>query len=114
MIHVTIVKKKDQILSFELSGHAESGPYGYDLVCAGVSAVTFGMVNAVLELCNVDLNISQGDKGGYLKVTLPDKEEIPQSTYDKIQTLIQGMIISLQTIERGYGEHIQIKEKQEV
>ena len=38
-----IVERNDQneIMSYELSGHANSGPYGYDLVCAGVSAVSF-------------------------------------------------------------------------
>lgn len=42
MIKITVYRDNNQIKTFELSGHAESGPYGYDLVCAGVSAVSFG------------------------------------------------------------------------
>src|SRR5699024_5743340 len=64
---VTVYRKRNELTGFELSGHAESGPYGYDLVCAGVSAVSFGAINAVMELCNVDLSITQGRSGGYLR-----------------------------------------------
>src|SRR5699024_12152227 len=42
----------EEISSFVVSGHANSGPYGQDLVCAAVSAVTFGAGNAVLEITN--------------------------------------------------------------
>lgn len=67
-----IVERNDQneIMSFELSGHANSGPYGYDLVCAAVSAVSFGAINSIISLCNVEPEIEQGAEGGYLKMTL--------------------------------------------
>lgn len=71
MIHVTIYRSNNQITAFGLTGHADSGPYGYDLVCAGVSAVSIGAVNAVMELCQTELEIEQGNDGGYLHVTLP-------------------------------------------
>ena len=109
MITVQVFKNNNDIIAFELSGHANSGPYGYDLVCAAVSAVSFGAVNAIMELCNVDLIITQGEEGGYLHVALP--KEIAKSDYVNIQLLIQSMIISLTTIEREYSEFIIIKEK---
>lgn len=111
MITVQVIKNNnnDDIIAFELSGHANSGPYGYDLVCAAVSAVSFGAVNAIIELCHVDLIINQGKEGGYLHVALPDK--IAEGNFVNIQLLIKGMVISLKTIEREYGEFIIIKEK---
>lgn len=96
------------ITAFELSGHAESGPYGYDLVCAGVSAVSFGAVNAVLELCQVELDIEQGSEGGYLHVAIPDSGN--EAINRKVQLLFEGMIVSLKTIEREYSQFIMIKE----
>lgn len=108
MITVTINRKDRFIIAFEMSGHAESGPYGYDLVCAGASAVSFGAVNAVLELCQVELNIEQGSEGGYLYVAIPDS--ISQATHERVQLLFEGMLVSLKTIEREYGEFIQIKD----
>lgn len=106
MIKVNVFRENNQIKAFELSGHAESGPYGYDIVCAGVSAVSFGAVNAILQLCEIDLKIEQHE-GGYLYVALPDY--IDMEIMKKAQLLLEGMIISLQTIERDYHEFITIE-----
>jgi uncharacterized protein len=108
MINVTVYRDNNQIKSFELSGHAESGPYGYDLVCAGVSAVSFGAVNAVLKMTDIDLEIEQGE-GGYLRVTIPDSVETELK--EKVQLLFEGMIVSLETIERDYNQFIRIQSK---
>ncbi|HEY4601176.1 MAG TPA: ribosomal-processing cysteine protease Prp [Cerasibacillus sp.] len=109
MINVYVFRKQNAITAFELSGHAESGPYGHDLVCAAVSAVSFGAVNAVSELCQIDLDIDQGEEGGYLRVALPSHLE--QSTKEKAMLLLEGMVVSLETIERDYGEFIKIHYK---
>ena len=110
MIQVTVYRTKDEnIRSFEISGHAESGPYGYDLVCAGVSAVSIGAVKAVLELCDIDLEIKQGEEGGYLAVNIPNN--LSPDERDKVQLLFEGMLISLKAIEMEYNKFIQIRQK---
>src|SRR5690625_5390348 len=109
MIVVKVFRENNKITAFELSGHAESGPYGYDLVCAGVSAVSFGVVNAIDALCKIDLVIEQENEGGYLHVSIPN--DINQELSDKVQLLLEGMIISLQTIEREYSQFIKIDSK---
>src|SRR5699024_65839 len=108
MIKFNVFRENNQIEAFELSGHAESGPYGYELVCAGVSAVSFGAVNAILQLCEIYLKIEQHE-GRYLYVALPDS--IDMETMNEAQLLLEGMIISLQTIEREYHEFITIQSK---
>ncbi|WP_339177484.1 ribosomal-processing cysteine protease Prp [Oceanobacillus sp. FSL W7-1293] len=107
MIQVTFFQSDNRVTAFKLTGHAESGPYGYDLVCAGVSAVTFGAVNAIMKLCETDLDIDQGADGGYLAVKLPTN--ISSEKLEKIQWLVKGMIVSLETIEESYEEHIELK-----
>lgn len=109
MIQVTVHYKKNQIEAFSITGHADSGPYGYDLVCAGVSAVSFGAINAVMKLCDTDLEIEQADEGGYLHVSLPG--HLLKNEMEKIQLLFEGMIISLKTIEQEYGQFITIQSK---
>ena len=108
MIRVTVFRKNDQIQAFEISGHANSGPYGYDLVCAGVSAVSFGAVNAAIQLCDVELTIDQAGKGGYLYIEIPSTLSDQKST--QIQLIFEAMLISLQTIERDYNQFIHIKD----
>ncbi|MCT2537963.1 ribosomal-processing cysteine protease Prp [Aquibacillus koreensis] len=110
MIRVTIKRNNNQrIDAFELSGHAESGPAGHDLVCAGVSAVSFGAVNAVIKLCEIEPIIDQGGEGGYLHVKLP--EGLDADVQTKASLLLEGMYVSLETIARDYGQYISISEK---
>lgn len=107
MIKVEICRRDQEIISFEISGHANSGPYGYDIVCAGVSAVSFGAVNAAMKLSGLTLSITQGD-GGYLYVKIPKTASLEQ--LEKVRLIFEAMVISLETIEREYSKFIEIEE----
>jgi len=106
MIHVQIKKQKENIISFEMDGHANSGPYGYDLVCAAASAVSFGAVNALFSLCKMTPIIDKNDDGGYLYVELP--ADLSDETMQKANIILEAMVVSLQTIEQNYGQFIKI------
>lgn len=107
MIKVTIdYAPQERIVSFTLSGHSDFAKKGSDIVCAGVSAVSFGTVNAIMSLTDVNPEIEQGGEGGYLRCVIP--EELSEDTQEKVQLLLNGMLISLQTIERDYGKYIKI------
>jgi hypothetical protein len=105
MIKIIINEQSSgHIHSFEMKGHADFAEHGKDLVCAGASAVSFGAVNAIIALTGITPIIQQGSDGGYLKVTFPDQAE---NNHD-IQLIVKAMIVSLQTIEQDYGQHIKI------
>ncbi|APH04238.1 ribosomal-processing cysteine protease Prp [Bacillus weihaiensis] len=107
MINAKVYRSKEGLIrSFILSGHAEFAEHGKDLVCAGASAVTFGAVNAVLSLTEIEPLIEQGGEGGYLRVKLPS--DLDKSISDKVQLLLEGMLVSLQTIERDYEQYISV------
>lgn len=107
MIDITINKSDTGLIdSFTLSGHALFANRGDDIVCAGVTAVSFGSINSVIALTGITPIIKQGKDGGYLKCTIP--ENIPEDTRDKIQLLLEGMVVSLETIERDYGKYVAI------
>lgn len=109
MVTVEFKRKQGRIVSFTLSGHANFGPYGHDLVCAGVSAVSFGTVNAVEVLCGVKMSVDQEEDGGYLSCSVPD--DLDEATDGQVQLLLEGMKVSVQTIVSEYGEYIQLKEQ---
>lgn len=109
MITVKVVRKSDNhIHSFEMSGHANAGPHGQDIVCAGASAVSFGTVNAIDHLCNVRLDIEMNNDGGFLRCTVPNGLDV--QTYEKVQLLLEAMVVSLLSISEQYGKHIKISE----
>lgn len=109
MIKVKVVRNHDNtIQTFEMSGHAEAGPYGQDIVCAGVSAVSFGTVNAIDTLCNVRLEVEQNDDGGFLRCTVPTG--LDQESKEKVQLLLEAMVVSLNSIAEAYDKYITIRE----
>jgi len=106
MIHITINRTETGIIqSFTMSGHAKYADHGQDIVCAGASAVSFGTVNAIEALTGIIPAIDLGD-GGFLHCVLP--EEISAQTQEKVQLLLEAMVVSLETIERDYGKHIKL------
>ena len=107
MINVAIEKEQSgNIRAFEMKGHADFAGHGKDLVCAAASAVSFGSVNAIVALTNIVPDVKQGQDGGFLKVSLPQNLEM--KTNEQVQLIVQAMIVSLQTIEQDYGQHIKI------
>ncbi|AOM82374.1 ribosomal-processing cysteine protease Prp [Salisediminibacterium beveridgei] len=94
------------IHSFTMDGHADSGPYGFDLVCAGASAVSFGAVNAIAEVAGVDLNVDMRDNGGFLRCAVPS--DLEESVSEKVQILLEGLRISLKTMEEQYSRFIHV------
>ncbi|WP_456273890.1 ribosomal-processing cysteine protease Prp [Bacillus sp. AK031] len=107
MINVYFTKDPGgRISSFSMDGHANFAQNGQDIVCAGASAVSFGTVNAIMSLTGVEPGIDQSPDGGYLHCEFP--ADLPEETEEKVQLLLQGMIVSLQTIEREYSKFIKI------
>ncbi|AOH55931.1 hypothetical protein ABE28_016335 [Peribacillus muralis] len=106
MIKVVFDAPQERIASFTLSGHANFAKKGSDIVCAGVSAVSFGAVNAIMSLTDVKPEIEQGREGGYLRCAIP--ANISPESEEKVQLLLNGMLVSLQTIERDYGKYMKI------
>ncbi|WP_066311646.1 ribosomal-processing cysteine protease Prp [Bacillus sp. FJAT-29814] len=107
MINITINRTEaNSIQSFVISGHAFFSAKGTDIVCAGVSAVSVGAINAVHELTGVTPDIAIDHEEGFLRCVLPG--QLPEGINEKVQLLLEGMIVSLRAIEEEYGEHIKI------
>jgi uncharacterized protein YsxB (DUF464 family) len=108
MVLIETIRTDNRINSFTISGHADSGPYGHDIVCAGVSAVSFGSVNAIEALCGVRLGVETEDDGGFLRCIVPDNLET--ETDEKVQLLLESMVVSLKSIKEQYGQYIELKD----
>lgn len=107
MITITINRSKSGIIgSFTISGHAGFARRGKDIVCAGVSAVSVGTINAIEMLTSIEPYVDLREDG-YIHCDIPTGLE--KDTMDKIQLLLEGMLVSLQTIQVEYEKYIQIK-----
>lgn len=106
MIRATINRTKSgSIRSFTISGHAGFAAHGSDIVCAGVSTISIGTVNSIIGLTGVTPDIEQG-ADGFLRCEIPDN--LPEDKQEKIQLLLESMVITLQSMEKEYGKHIKL------
>ncbi len=100
MIKATfIVNEDNQYVGFHMNGHANFDEHGKDIVCAGASAVAYGIFNSVLALTNTKPTFKIEDG-------LMDVKNI--STSDDVQLLIRSLEVSLETIEAEYKNYISI------
>lgn len=103
MIKVEVEYKGKGFHSLLIKGHANTGDYGKDLVCAGVSAVSVGAMNA---LANPEEDFEIEMEPGMLSCIA--KAGI--SEHD--QAVIETLLIQLKTIEVSYPKAIDIKERE--
>ena len=101
MIKAKYEVKDGSYLSLDVKGHAEYGEYGKDLICASVSSILFGFMNALDELQeNVEIRQSENH------ITVED-----HSGSDRVQNYFELVIIQLKTIEESYGNFIKVERK---
>ena len=87
MIEVRINYQGNQIVSFQVKGHAGFAPAGQDIYCAGVSAVA---QTTLLGLCiNLSKQPEYQVEEGWLQCYLP--AELDQEDMEKAQIILSTM-----------------------
>ena len=102
MIKVLIEKNDSIISSLEVSGHSNYDEKGKDIVCAGVSAIVVGGINALIN--ENKKAIEYECKEGYARVLVKNIDSNIEKILDVIST-------QLYTVEESYPKFIKIIEK---
>ena len=104
---ITIVVKRHptgDVQSITIDGHAGYDDPGKDIVCAAVSGISLGLLNAVDMLLDEKLPVQQGDSG-FLHLELPMLESQKQ---ERVQLLMDAMIASLRSVAIEYGKFVKV------
>ena len=99
MIKVNVREHAGMIQSIHISGHAEYADHGKDLVCAGVSSIGVGLLNALSEMCEDSCECSMHEGDIQIQVIKENTEN---------QIILNTGIIQLQTMEQSYKNYIHI------
>ncbi len=102
MVKVEIQYKGKGLSYVHVKGHANTAPHGQDLVCAAVSAIVIGGMNAIE---NIDEDFTYEMEEGDIKIT----SNGAISEHD--ETVLETVILQLKTIQASYPEAIAIKER---
>ena len=103
MIEVKINLSNQRIQKIKISGHALYAPHGEDLVCAGVSSIGTGLLNALDILVPSSCKLILRD---YISIQVVEDSEV-------VQTILRTGVIQLETIAEQYGDYLKVI-KQEV
>ena len=85
MIKIKIIYEGDLFKSLEVKGHANSAPYGHDLVCSAVSAVLTGGFNNIKNIESFNVRLDEGH------ASLEAVKEITPYDNAVIETIISGL-----------------------
>lgn len=102
MIKVTPHQKFNK--GFTVSGHADYGEYGQDIVCASVSAVTQMVARELMEKGHAD--VYKDKEKGTLEVN------IFPGTSRCTRAKIGMMVKTIEDIQDDYPNYIEIKEEE--
>jgi len=101
MIECLVVRRKTDILSFQVKGHAGFADVGNDVVCAAVSALVTNAVNSCEGLLQVKPQVH--DDGETLACDLLG------SVRADVQLLFQSMVFGLKEIARDYPHNVKVR-----
>ncbi|KJW13500.1 ribosomal-processing cysteine protease Prp [Levilactobacillus spicheri] len=106
MIQATVHYDESQrIDSFQITGHADSGEYGQDIVCAAVSVLAITTVNGLQRVAQIPIDVeNRNQAGGFLEVHLPPKLEA--TTELKGQAILQSFADGLRDVATNYTDFV--------
>jgi uncharacterized protein YsxB (DUF464 family) len=93
-----------RIRAFVVSGHAGRAPYGQDIVCAGVSALTQAAVLGLEEYLGLTPEVAVRE--GYLACSLSQDEY----WQEEAQAILATMVLGLKAMACMYPDSIRIEE----
>ncbi|MFM1652373.1 ribosomal-processing cysteine protease Prp [Brevibacillus sp. B_LB10_24] len=109
MILATVKRDGGDIEEITISGHADAAEYGKDIVCSAVSAISFGMLNAVHALLGITPQVEQAEReGGFLRWRL--ERTADQAVHEKQQLLAESLIVSLYSVSQQYGTFLTVND----
>ena len=94
-----------------MRGHADSGPYGQDLICCAASTLAVGTVNALQELLHIEGLKVEFDEGK-MDVFLPNKENPAAIPYTDFA--LETFVFNLKELAKDHPEYITIQDRKDL
>jgi len=102
MVKVELTKQNGQFLELKMSGHANGGDDGYDLICAALTGIMSGALNAYDAEYRDDVILTVKDNSISIKVkNLANKD---------VQKTFSFLVHQIKTILVQYPQNVTLEE----
>lgn len=102
MVKITYFYKNNSIDEVTIVGHANYSQLGTDIVCASISAIVIGTLNALDEMESKTIKVIN-NTSGLVKIKVI-------TTTNNNQVILKTMLWQLKTINAQYMKYLKIKE----
>jgi uncharacterized protein YsxB (DUF464 family) len=102
MVAVTVLTEGGTPVGFRLTGDADQGAYGEDIVCAGISAITQTALLGITDVLKLDAATAQEE--GHLCCEL-SRDTSPEDM-DRAAIVFKTMIAGLTSLQRAYPKSL--------
>ncbi len=94
----------DKITKVSVSGHADTAPYGYDIVCASVSALVLAAINGLEEYAQIDSRATVENGITVFETAAADNVKTTQA-----QAIAHTLYLALIGLGDEYPDYIEVK-----
>ena len=101
MIKITAIRNNGKIVNLTVKGHADSAPYGKDLVCAAVSSILVGGCNALKEPNCFAIKLNEGD------ASINELSHANEHDYE----VLEVMLVQFKSVEETSKKFLKVIEK---
>ena len=102
MVKVIVFREQGTVVGFELTGHADQGAYGEDIVCAGISAITETALLGITDVLKLDAAWTRED--GHLVCEL--SRDSAGEDLEKAAIVFNTMIAGLTSLQQAYPKSL--------
>ena len=102
MVRVTVFEERGTPVGFELTGHADAGAYGEDIVCAGISAITETALLGITDVLKLDAAWTH--ESGHMRCEL--SRETAGEDLMKAAIVFNTMIAGLSSLQQAYPKSL--------
>ena len=89
-------------VGFRLTGHADQGAYGEDIVCAGISAIAETALLGITDVLKLDAAWTH--ESGHMRCEL--SRETAGEDMEKAAIVFDAMIAGLTSLQRAYPKSL--------
>ena len=109
MIHAVFERAEDgELRCAEITGHAGSGEYGFDVVCASVSTLAINFINSIEKFAGYEPTLELNeDQGGFLRVEIPT--DIAPSQREMTQLFFESFFLGMANLSEDSSEFVQTR-----
>lgn len=109
MIKITIIKKSENLMTIEATGHSGYADEGSDIICSAVSTLLQNCEKGLSELLKINHIFSLDEDIPHIIIDLP--ENLDERSMHDAQILMRSTYLGVADLADSYPKFINIKEK---